>query len=192
MAIDPLKGISHAVKKAGEAVASTVTSATKTMLHMGSGVAQFSGHFVSNTFHYAVKDAEKEFHTAKKEIQSIVNSGQEGVIKSLAARKVQEYADIIESLLRAWPQVINRLGSEVDLLRHEASQKGVSPKVRKAMKQIANSPELRETLNKAADKSLKSLAVEFGGNVAAVESVKGRSGSLQSWRESPMLGVMAP
>ena len=44
------------------------------------------------------------------------------------------------------------------------------------MKQIANSPELRETLNKAADKSLKSLAVEFGGNVAAVESVNGALG----------------
>ena len=176
MAIDPLKGISHALKKAGETVASTVTSAATTMLHMSSDVAQFSGHFVSNTFHHAVKDAEKEFNTAKKEIQSIVNSGQEAVLKSLAASKIQEYADIIKSLVKAWPRVVSRLGSEVDLLRSEASQKGVSPKVVKAMKKIAMSPELRNPLRQAAGKSIKSFAVEFGGNVATVTGVNGALG----------------
>jgi LysM repeat protein len=176
MAIDPLKGISHAVKKAGETVASTVTSAATTMLHMSSDVAQSSGHFVSNTFHHAVKDAEKEFNTAKKEIQSIVNSGQEAVLKSLAASKIQEYADIIKSLVKAWPRVVSRLGSEVDLLRSEASQKGVSPKVVKAMKKIAISPELRNPLRQAAGKSIKSFAVEFGGNVATVAGVNGALG----------------
>ena len=176
MAIDPLKGISHAVKKAGETVASTVTSAATTMLHMSSDVAQSSGHFVSNTFHHAVKDAEKEFNTAKKEIQSIVNSGQEAVLKSLAASKIQEYADIIKSLVKAWPRVVSRLGSEVDLLRSEASQKGVSPKVVKAMKKIAISPELRNPLRQAAGKSIKSFAVEFGGNVATVTGVNGALG----------------
>ncbi|HSO61095.1 MAG TPA: hypothetical protein VLR50_08695 [Desulfobacterales bacterium] len=43
-------------------------------------------------------------------------------------------------------------------------------------KQIATSPELRETLSKAADKSIVSLAVEFRGNVAAVASVDGALG----------------
>jgi hypothetical protein len=176
MAFDPFKSISRTVKKAGETVASTITSAATTMLHVGSGVAQSGGHFVSDTLHYAVKDAEKEFDTARNEIQSVVNSGQEAVIKSLAARKIQEYADIIKSLIKAWPQVLSRLGSEVDLLRNEASQKGVSPKVVKAMKQIAMSPELREPLSQAAGKSIKSFAVEFGGNVAAVESVNGALG----------------
>jgi hypothetical protein len=176
MAIDPLKEISHAVNKAGETVASTVTSAAATMLHMGSDVAQFSDHFVSNTFHYAVKNAEKEFNIAKKEIQSVVNSGQEDVLKALAASKIQEYADIIKSLVKAWPRVLSRLGSEIDLLRSEASQKGVSPKVVKAMKRIAKSPELRNPLRQAAGKSIKSFAVEFGGNVATVAGVNGALG----------------
>jgi len=175
VAFDPFKNITHAVKKAGETVASTVTSAAATIVNVGSDVAQSGGHFVSNTFHYAVKDAEKEFSAARNEIQSVLNSGQEVVLKSLAASKVQEYADIIKSLVRAWPQVLSRLGREVDLLRSEA-QKGVSPKVLKAMKQIATSPELRELLKKAASKSIKSFAVEFGGNVAAVESVNGALG----------------
>ena len=164
------------MNKAGETVAATVTNAAATMLHMGSDVAQFSGHFVSNTFHYAVKNAANDFNIAKKEIQSIVNSGQEDVLKSLAASKVQEYADIIKSLVKAWPQVLSRLGSEVDLLRSEASQKGVSPKVVKAMKRIAKSPELRDPLRQAAGKSIKSFAVEFGGNVAAVTGVNGALG----------------
>ncbi len=176
MAFDPFKSVSHAVKKAGETVASTVTSAATTMLHVGSGFAQSGGHFVSNTFHNAVKDAEEELNAAKNEIQSVVNSGQEAVLKSLAARKIQEYADIIKSLVKAWPQVFSRLGSEVDLLRNEAPQKGVSPKVVEAMKQIAMSPELREPLSQAVGKSIKSFAVEFGGNVAAVGSVNGALG----------------
>ena len=176
MAFDPFKSINHAVKKAGETVASTVTGAATTMLHISSDVARSGGHFVSNTFHSAVKDAEKEFDTVKNEIQSVVNSHQESILRSLAARKLQEYADIIESLLKAWPQVLSRLGSEVDLLRNEVSQSGVSPKVVKAMKQIAMSPELREPLRKASGKSIKSFAVEFGGNVAAVTGVNGALG----------------
>ncbi len=176
MAFDPFKSIYHAVKKAGETVASTVTSGATTMLHMGSSVAQSGGHFVSNTFHYAVKAAEKEFDIAKNEIHSVVNSGQEAVLKSLAAKKIQEYADIIKSLGKAWPQVLSHLGNEVDLLRNEASQKGVSLKAVEAMKQIATSPELREPLSQAMGKSIKSFAVEFGGNVAAVESVNGALG----------------
>jgi len=44
------------------------------------------------------------------------------------------------------------------------------------MKQIARSPGLRETLSKAADKSIVSFAVEFGGNVAALASVDGAFG----------------
>ena len=47
-----------------------------------------------------------------------------------------------------------------------------------AIKQIAMSPGLRETLSKAANKSIVSLAVEFGGNVAAVASVDGALGSV--------------
>ena len=183
MEIDPLKGISHAVKKAGETVESTVTSAATTMLHIGSDVAQLSGHFVSNTFHSAVKDAEKEFNTAKKEIQYIVNSDQEAVLKSLAASKIQEYADIIKSLVKAWPQVLSRLHSEVDLLRSEATKKGVRPKVVKAMKKIAMSPELRDPLRQAAGKSIKSFAVEFGGNVATVTGVNGALGFVAELRK---------
>ncbi|MGD0886852.1 MAG: hypothetical protein ABSA46_18580 [Thermodesulfovibrionales bacterium] len=176
MAFDPFKSVGHAVKKAGETVASTVTSTATTMLHMSSGVAQSGGQFVSNTFHDAVKNAEKEFDIAKNEIQSVVNSGQKTVLKSLASRKIQEYADIIKSLVKAWPHVLSRLGNKVDLLRNEASQKGVSPRVVKAMKQIAMSPELREPLSQAAGKSIKSFAVEFGGGVAAVESANGALG----------------
>ena len=44
------------------------------------------------------------------------------------------------------------------------------------MKKIATSPELRETLGKAADKSIVSFTVEFGGNIAAVASVDGSLG----------------
>jgi len=47
MAFDRFKSISHAVKKAGETVASTVTGAAATVLQAGSGVAQSGGHFVS-------------------------------------------------------------------------------------------------------------------------------------------------
>ncbi len=176
MVFDPFKSVSHAVKKAGEAVASTVTGSATTMLHMGSGVAQSGGHFVSNTFHYAVKDAEKAFDAAKNEIQNVVNSGQEAAVKSLAGKKVREYSDIIKSLVKAWPEVLSHLGSEVDLLRNEVSQRGVSPKVVEAMKKIVMSPGLRGPLSQAAGKSIKSFAVEFGGNVAAVESVNGALG----------------
>lgn len=176
MTFDPLKSIGHAVKKAGETVASTVTSAAANMLHMSSDVAQSSGHFVSNTFNYAVKDAANEFNAAKKEIQSIANSGQEAILKSLAESKIQEYADIVKSLVKVWPQVLSRLGSEVDLLRSQASKKGVSPKVIKAMEKIAMSPELRDPLRQAAGKSIKSFAVEFGANVATVAGVNGALG----------------
>jgi len=44
------------------------------------------------------------------------------------------------------------------------------------MKQIAMSPELREPLSQAAGKSIKSFALEFGGNVAAVTNVNGALG----------------
>jgi hypothetical protein len=54
----------------------------------------------------------------------------------------------------------------------------MNPEVAAAMKQIARSPGLRETLSKAANKSSVSLAVEFGGNVAAVASVDGALGSV--------------
>ncbi len=176
MVSDPFKSITDAVKKAGETVAATVTTTATTVLHMASGTAQSGGHFVSNTFHEAVKDAKKEFDAAQKEIQSVVNSGHEAVLKSLAARKIDEYADIIKSLVKAWPQVLSRLGSEIDVLRNAASQERMSPKVAEALNQIAMSPELRETLDKAAEMSLVSFAVEFGGNVAAVESANGALG----------------
>ncbi|HET6513892.1 MAG TPA: hypothetical protein VFG09_01940 [Thermodesulfovibrionales bacterium] len=176
MAFDPFRSVSDAVKKAGKTVASSVTGAATTMLHVGSGVAQSGGHFVSDVFHYAVKDAEKELDAAGQEIQSVISSGQEIALKSLAARKIQGYAGIIKSLVKAWPQVLSILGSDVDVLRHEASQRGMSPKVVKAMRRIAASPELREPLSDAAGKSIRSFAVEFGGNVAAVESVNGALG----------------
>jgi hypothetical protein len=47
----------------------------------------------------------------------------------------------------------------------------MNPEVAAAMKKIATSPELRETLGKATDKSIVSFVVEFGGNIAAVASV---------------------
>ena len=52
----------------------------------------------------------------------------------------------------------------------------MNPEVAAAIKQIARSPRLRETLSKAANKSIVSLAVEFGGNVAAGASVDGALG----------------
>jgi hypothetical protein len=52
----------------------------------------------------------------------------------------------------------------------------MNPEVAAAMKKIATPPELRETLRKAADKSIVSFAVEFGGNIAAVASVDGALG----------------
>jgi hypothetical protein len=52
----------------------------------------------------------------------------------------------------------------------------MNPEVAAAMKQIARSPGLRETLSKAADKSIVSFAVEFEGNVAALASVDGAFG----------------
>ena len=74
MESNSFKGIGHAVKKAGEAVASSITGARATLLHTVSGAAQSGGHFVSRTFHSAVKDAEGEFKAAKNEIQRVVDS----------------------------------------------------------------------------------------------------------------------
>jgi hypothetical protein len=176
MASNPFKGISHAVKKAGETVASTVTGAGATLLHTASGATQSGGHFVSRTFHSAVKNAEGEFKAAKDEIQRVVDSGEEATFRSLAGKKVKEYSDIIKSLVKAWPGVVLRLGGEVEVLRHAASQKCMDPKAAAAMKRIAASPELSKALSKAADRSIVSFAVEFGGSVAAVASVDGAIG----------------
>lgn len=52
----------------------------------------------------------------------------------------------------------------------------MNPEVAAAMKQITRSPGLRDTLSKAADMSIVSFAVEFGGNVAALASVDGAFG----------------
>ena len=146
------------------------------MLHIASSAAQSGGDFVSTTFHNAVKSAKNEFDAAKNEIQNVVNSGQATVLKSLAGERIQEYGDIIKALVKAWPHVLSRLGSEVDVLRHAASQKRVSPKVAEAMNQIAMAPELHEPLSKAASKGIVSFAVEFGGNVAAVGGANGALG----------------
>ncbi len=182
MASNLFQGVSHAVKKAGEAVASTVTGAGATLLHTTAGAVQSGGHFVSRTFHSAVKDAEEEFEAAKNEIQRAVDSGEEAALKTLAAKKVQEYADIIKSLVKAWPRVVLRLGSEVEVLRHAASQKGMDPKAAAAMKRIATSPELSRALGKAADRLIVSFAVEFGGSVAAVAGVDGALGFVTELR----------
>jgi hypothetical protein len=52
----------------------------------------------------------------------------------------------------------------------------MNPKVATAMNKIATPKELRETPSKAADKSIVSFAVEFGGNIAALASVDGALG----------------
>ncbi len=176
MGLNPFKSIGHVFEKAGEKVASTVKSTATTVSQTTSAAAQSAGHFVSNTFSDAVKDAGQEFDNAKNEIQSVVNAGQEAILKSLAGKKIQEYAGIIESLVQAWPRVVSSLGSEVDVLRNAASQKSMNLQVAEAMKHIATSPELRETLSEAANKSIASFAVEFGGNVADVLSVDGAIG----------------
>jgi hypothetical protein len=176
MVSDPFENITHAVKKAGETVASTVIGAATTVLHVVSDAAQSGGPFVSKTFHCAVKDAKEELDAAQREIQSVVNSVQKTVLYPLAAKKVEEYADIIKPLVKAWPRVLSRLGSDIDVLRSAVSQERVSPKAAEAMNRLAMSSELRETLSKAADKSLVSFAVEFGGDIAAVERVNGALG----------------
>jgi hypothetical protein len=183
MASNPFKGISHAVKKAGEAFASSVTGAGAALLHTASEAAQSVGHFVSRTFLAAVKNAEGEFKAAEGEIQRIVDSGEEVALKSLAGKKVQEYGDIIQSLVKAWPRVVLRLGGEVDTLRHAAAQKRMDPQASAAMKRLAASPELSKALGKAADRSIVSFAVEFGGNVAAVASVDGALGFVTELRD---------
>jgi len=179
---NPFKGISHAVKKAGESVASGVTGAGATLLQTVSGAAQSGGHFVSRVLHSAVKDAEGEFKAAKDEVQRGVNSEEEAALKSLAGKKVREYADIIRSLVKAWPAVVMRLGGEVEVLRHAASQKRTDPKAAAAMKRIATSPELSKTLSKAVDRSIVSFAIEFGGSVAAVAGVDGAIGFVTELR----------
>ena len=186
MGWNPFKSIGHAVEKAGETVASTVTSAATTVSQTTSAAAQSAGHFVSNTFSDAVKDAGQEFDNAKNEIQSVVNAGQVAILKALAGKKIQEYAGIIESLVQVWPRVVSSLGSEVDVLRNAASQKSMNLQVAEAMQHIATSPALRETLSEAANKSIASFAVEFGGNVADVVSVDGALGLPLGCRTSPM------
>jgi hypothetical protein len=73
--------------------------------------------------------------------------------------------------VKAWPRVVLRLGGEVEVLRRAASQKRMDPKAAGAMMRIAVSPELSKALGKAADRSIVSFAVEFGGSVAAVAGV---------------------
>ncbi len=173
---NPFEDISHAVKKAGEAVASGVTGAGAILQHTASGAAQSGSHFVSRALHSPVKDAEGEFKAAKDQIQRVVDSDEEAILKSLAGKQVREYADIIRSLVKAWPQVALRLGGEVEVLRHAVSQKRMDPKAAAAMKRIATSPELGKALGKAADRSIVSFAVEFGSSVAAVANVDGALG----------------
>jgi hypothetical protein len=176
MELYPIKDLGHALKKAGETVASSVTRSGAALLHTASEATQSGGHFVSRTFLSAVKDAEAEFKAAGDGIQRIVDSGQEVALKSLAGKKVQEYEDIIRSLVKAWPRVVLRLGGEVDALRHAAKQKRTDAQASNAMKRIATSPELSKALEKAADRSIVSFAVEFGGNVAAVANADGALG----------------
>jgi hypothetical protein len=94
---------------------------------------------------------------AEGEIQRIVDSGEEVALKSLAGKIVQEYGDIIRTLVKAWPRVVLRLGGEVDTPRHAAAQKRMDPQASAAMKRIAASPELNKALGKAADRSIVSF-----------------------------------
>jgi hypothetical protein len=79
---------------------------------------------------------------------------------------------------------LSRLVSEVDLLRNATSQKGMSPKVVQAMNKIAMLPELRGPLGQAACESIKSCAVEFGGNVTTVTVVNGALGLVAELQRS--------
>jgi hypothetical protein len=87
MVSNPFKGLSHAVKKAGKAVASSVIGAGAGLLHTASEAAQSGSHFVSRTFIAAVKGAEGEFKAAEDKIQRIVGSGEEAASSRWQGRK---------------------------------------------------------------------------------------------------------
>lgn len=183
MGWNPFKSIATAVEKAGDKVESTVKSTVRTVSHATTTTVHSLGHTgqsaetaVSNTFNDAVKESEKEFDDAKQEIQSVVDSSADAILQSLAVKKVEEYASLIEAVLKAWPKVASNFASEVKVLRDAALRGSVTPDVIAAMKKIATSAYLRETLAEAANKSIASFAVEFGGNVADVASVDGAVG----------------
>ena len=182
MALNSFKAIGHAMEKMGVIVTSTVTGAGATLLQTASGATQAGGNFVSRTFHLAVKEAEEEFNAVKYQIQRVSDSEEEAILTLLAGKKVQEYADIVQSLVVAWPRVLLSLGTEVEVLRHVASQKSMEPQAATAMKRIATAPEFSEVLSKAAEKSIVSFAVEFGDSVAAVASVDGALGFVTELR----------
>lgn len=172
MSFNPFHIISHAFTKAGETVKSGVNSAVSTI---SSGVSNAT-HLVTSGVGQAISGAETGFSAANQEINAIVHSSEDVILKALAGKKVAEYANLLDSLVEAWGAAVVALPNAIPELIAAAEQKQVNDSVKETLKSLVNTPALQDVLAEAAHKSFVSFGVEFGGNVAAVLSLDGSIG----------------